>query len=124
MTRSSFPLSSSRSKASFDKIHMDLKEFPVLSYNRHKFFILFFDDHTSHGWITLLRKKSEADPAIRQFIAMAKTQFNAPIREFMINAGGEFQSQSLREFLKELGINILTSVPHMHQQNGRAERFI
>ena len=103
---------------------MDLKEFPVLSYSRYKFFILFFDDHTSHGWITLLRKKSEADPAIRQFIAMAKTQFNAPIREFMIDAGGEFQSQNLREFLKELGINILTSVPHMHQQNGRAERFI
>jgi transposase InsO family protein len=39
-------------------------------------------------------------------------------------AGGEFKSKGLRTFLKELGINILTSVPHMHQQNGRAERFI
>jgi transposase InsO family protein len=42
----------------------------------------------------------------------------------MIDAGGEFKSNKLRMFLKELGINILTSVPHMHQQNGCAERFI
>jgi hypothetical protein len=72
----------------------------------------------------LLRCKSEADPAIRQFIAMIKNQFNKVIHEFMIDAGGEFKSEELRTFLKELGINILTSVPHMHQQNGRVERFI
>ena len=55
---------------------------------------------------------------------MVKMQYNVLIREFMIDAGGEFKSDGLRTFLKELGINILTSVPHMHQQNGHAERFI
>jgi Integrase core domain len=124
MTRSSFPPSPERSKAPFAKIHMDLKEFSVQSYNNYKFFILFFDDCTSFGWIVLLRRKSEADPVIRQFIAMVKNQFNKVIHEFMIDAGGEFKSNELRTFLKELGINILTSVPHMHQQNGHAERFI
>jgi hypothetical protein len=124
ITRSSFPLSPQRSKASFDKIHMDLKEFSVQSYSQYKFFILFFDNCTSFGWIVLLRHKSEADPAIRQFIAMVKNQFNKVIHEFMIDAGGEFKSNELRTFLKERGINILTSVLHMHQQNGRAERFI
>jgi transposase InsO family protein len=126
MTRSSFPLSPGRSKASFNKIYMDLKEFSVQSYSKYKFFILFFDNCTSFGWIVLLRCKSEADPVIRQFIAMVKNQFNKVIHEFifMIDAGGEFKSKELRTFLKELGINILTSVQHMHQQNGRAERFI
>jgi Integrase core domain/GAG-pre-integrase domain len=121
MTRSSFPPSSECSKAPFDKIHMDLKEFSVQSYNNYKFFILFFDDCTSFAWIVLLRRKSKADPAI---IAMVKNQFNKVIHEFMIDAGGEFKSEGLRTFLKKLGINILTSVPHMHQQNGHAERFI
>jgi transposase InsO family protein len=124
MTRSSFPLLSRRSMASFDKIHMDLKEFSVQSYSQYKFFILFFDNCTSFGWIVLLRRKSEEDPANRQFIAIVKNQFNKVIHEFMIDAGGEFKSNKLRTFLKELGINILTSVPHMHQQNGRAEKFI
>jgi hypothetical protein len=49
MTRSSFPPSSGRSKAPFDKIHMDLKEFSVQSYNNYKFFILFFDNCISFG---------------------------------------------------------------------------
>jgi Integrase core domain len=124
MTRSSFLPSPGCSKAPFHKVHMDLKEFSVPSYNQYKFFILFFDDCTSFGWIVLLRCKSEADPAIRQFIAIVKNQFNKVIHEFMIDAGGEFKSNKLRTFLKELGINILTSVLHMHQQNGRAERFI
>ena len=65
MTRLSFPLSPRRSTAPFDKVHMDLKEFSVHSYNKYKFFILFFDDCTSYGWIVLLRCKSKADPAIR-----------------------------------------------------------
>jgi hypothetical protein len=55
---------------------------------------------------------------------MVKNQFNKVIHEFMINAGGEFKSNELRTFLKELGIDILTSVLHMHQQNSHAERFI
>jgi hypothetical protein len=49
MTRSSFPPSPGHSKAPFDKIHMDLKEFSVQSYSKYKFFILFFDDCTSFG---------------------------------------------------------------------------
>ena len=124
MTRSSFHPSPGHSIAPFDKVHMDLQEFSVQSYNNYKFFILFFDDCTYYGWIVLLRRKSKADPAIRQFIAMVKNQYNKVIREFMIDAGGEFKSDELRTFLKELSINILTSVPHMHQQNGCAERFI
>ena len=55
---------------------------------------------------------------------MVKMQYNVLIHEFMIDAGGEFKSDGSRTFLKKLGINILTSVPHMHQQNGLAEQFI
>jgi hypothetical protein len=81
MTRLSLPPSPQRSKASFDKIHMDLKEFSVQSYSQYKFFILFFGNCISYSWIVLLRCKSEADPAIRQFIAMVKNQFNKVIHK-------------------------------------------
>jgi GAG-pre-integrase domain len=49
MTRLSFPPSPGCSKAPFDRIHMDLKEFSVQSYSKYKFFILFFDNCTSFG---------------------------------------------------------------------------
>jgi hypothetical protein len=80
ITRSLSPPSPQHSKAPFDKIHMDLKEFSVQCYSQYKFFILFLDDCTSFNWIVLLRCKSKADPAIRQFIAMVKNQL---IKSFM-----------------------------------------
>ena len=124
MTRSVFPASDQRSAKPFNKIHMDLKAMPVHSYHGYNYFLIIFDDATSHGWTINLKQKSNADPAIRQFVAMVKTQYGLSIKEVQVNAGGKFQSQELKIFLQKLGINILTSVPQMHQQNGCAERFI
>jgi hypothetical protein len=124
MTKSHFPASDLRSAKPFDKVHMDLKSMPTRSYHGYNFFLILYDDCTSHGWTVNLKHKSDADPAIQQFIALIKTQYGKVIREFQIDAGGEFKSKELTEFLQELSVNILTSIPHMHQQNGRAERFI
>ena len=54
---------------------------------------------------------------------MAKTQFNATVKEIMTDAGGEYKSLEVQEQLKDLRVKTLQSVPHMHQQNGRAEHF-
>ena len=124
MTRLVFPASNRKSAKPFDNIHMNLKAMPVQSYHGYNYFLIISDDATSHGWTINLKQKSDADPAIWQFIAMVKTQYGLLIKEVQVDAGGEFQSQELRVFLQELGINVLTSVPHMHQQNGCAERFI
>ena len=124
MTSSSFPATDKCATMLFDKVHMDLKAMPVRSYHGCNYFIIFFDDNTSHGWTVNLKNKSDADPAIRQFIAKVKTQYGKNICEFQIDAGGEFKSWELTEFLKELIINTLTSILHMHQQNGHVEHFI
>ena len=108
----------------FDKVPMDLKAMPIRSYYGYNYFTIFFDNNTWHGWTVNLKNKSDADPAIRQFIAKIRTQYSKQIHEFQIDAGGEFKSQELTEFLKELGVNILTSIPHMHQQNDHVEHFI
>ena len=86
--------------------------------------MIIFNNATSHSWTINLKQKSNAGPAIQQFIAMVKTQYGLSIKEVQIDAGGEFKSQELTIFLQEQGINILTSIPHMHQKNGCAERFI
>jgi transposase InsO family protein len=124
MTHSSFPPSDQWSTKPFDKVHMDLKSMPTCPYCGYNFSLILFDDCTSHDWTVNLKHKSNANLAIGQFFAKIKTQYRKTIQEFQIDAGGEFKSTELTEFLKELGVNILTSVPHMHQQNGCAERFI
>src|SRR5271156_5819771 len=54
---------------------------------------------------------------------MVKTQYSTSVKEFMSDFGGEFKSQEVNDLLRDLGIRICTSVSHMHQQNGCAERF-
>ena len=118
-----FPPSKRRAKKPFELIHSDLKDFPVESYHRYKYIITFYDDYTSHGWIILMRKKSYAINATKQFLAMVETQYHAKVEGWMSDAGGEYKSDAFITMLKDKGINILTSAPHTPQQNGRAERF-
>ena len=124
MPSPSFPQSVSRATKPFEMIHMDLKSMPVVSYHKYRYFIVFYDDYTSHGWTIMLRLKSDTEKAIKHFIAIAKVQFEASISSIQIDEGGEFKGMGLKDLFADLGIKILRSVPHMHQQNGRAERFI
>ena len=93
------------------------------SYHRYKYLISFFDDYTSHGWIVLMRKKSSAITATKQFLALVETQYHAKVESWMSDAGGEYKSEALITLLKDNGIKILTSTPHTPQQNGRAEQL-
>ena len=42
----------------------------------------------------------------------------------MSDAGGEYKSDAFMKSLKDAGITVLQSAPHMPQQNGHAERFM
>jgi len=118
-----FPENSARTTCLFQQIHSDLKEFAVQSYHKHKYYISFLDDNSSHSWISLLKKKSDSKAASKQFIAMVKTQYNATIGEWMTDNGGEYINKDYVKLLKDEGIEILQSVPSQPQINGRAECF-
>ena len=116
--------SETRASKPFEKIHSDLKSFPVESYHKYKYFISFLDDHTSYVWVVCLRTKSGAINAFRQYTALVKNQFGITIKEWMSNAGGEYKSDVFIKSLKDEGIRILQSAPYTPEQNGRAERFM
>ena len=124
MTNKSFPASEKRAAEPFELIHSDLKSFPIESYRKYKYSIVFLDDYTSHAWTINLRTKDAALPATKQFIAMVETQYQARVQKWKSDAGGEYTSKAFKELLKDRGIEILQSVPHAHQQNGCAERII
>ena len=74
-------------------------------------------------WIVLLRKKSDALEATRQFITMVATQLRTKIQEWMSDAGREYTLKDFEKLLKNCRIKILQSVPHQPQQNGHAKHF-
>jgi transposase InsO family protein len=119
----SFPDSQSRATHPFQRIHSDLKSFPVESYHKYRYLISFIDDFTSNAWVILMRHKDSALKATKNFVAIIETQYKTNIQEWMSDAGGEYKSQEFDDFLKMKGIKILQSVPHQPEQNGRAERF-
>jgi transposase InsO family protein len=121
MPQKAFLPLSSQASAPFDKIHLDLKQFPVESYHCHKYFISFVDDYSGFSWITLLRQKLSAINSLKDFLAMVLNQYGHTIKEWMSDASGEYKSDTFLGILKAKGIKILQSVPFTPQQNGRAE---
>ena len=118
MPQKAFPPSFSRASAPFEKIHSNLKQFPIESYHRHKYFISFVDDYSSFAWVMLLRTKSSAINMLKDFLAMVQMQYNHTIKEWMSDAGGEYKSDTFIGVLKSKGIKILQSIPFIPQQNG------
>jgi hypothetical protein len=49
MSSQAFSKSDSQVTKPFEKIHMDLKSMPVVLYHKYKYFIIFYDNFTSHG---------------------------------------------------------------------------
>ena len=49
MTNRSFPPSTKRASQPFELIHSDLKSFPIDSYHKYRYVIVFLDDYTSNA---------------------------------------------------------------------------
>jgi hypothetical protein len=124
MANRPFSLNETRAERPFELIHSDLKSYPVKSVHGYKYIVTFFDDHSSHAWHKLIKTKDETLRATRQFIAMVKTQFNASIRQWCCDQGGEYILNAYKAMLADAGIVLIPSPPYTAQVNGRAERFM
>jgi transposase InsO family protein len=124
MTNKTFPPTGTRATKPFEMIHADLKEFPIESYQKYKYSLVLYDDCTSHAWTVNMRTKDAALPAVRHFLIMVETKYQTKVQKWRSDSGGEFKSNAFTLMLKERGIEVVLSVPHAHQQNGRAERII
>jgi hypothetical protein len=111
----SFPLSKSRATKPFEKLHSDLKEFPINSYHKNKFSLVIVDDYSSHSWTINIKKKSDTLGEMKHFYTWVEVQYNAKITIWQIDGGGEFTSHQANQFFKEKGIKVQISVPEMHQ---------
>ena len=79
MTQKPFPPSKTQATEPFELIHLDLKVYPVKSYRKYRYSIVFLDDFTSHTWTINLWTKDTALPATRHFLAMVKAQYKVSV---------------------------------------------
>ena len=103
MTNRSFPPSTRRASQPFKLIHSNLKSFPIDSYHKFRYVIVFLDDFTSAAWTVNLRTKDAALTATFQFIELVKNKFNCTIIQWMSDAGGEYNLKAFEKMLKDRG---------------------
>ena len=103
---------------------MDLKEFPVPSYHKYKYEILYYNDFTLYAWSIGLHTKDTALQTTWQWLTFVKNQYGAKVQKWKSDLGGKLKSHAFMNMLKDRGINIIPSAPHIHQQNGHTERII
>jgi hypothetical protein len=103
MTNKSFPPSESRKTVPFALIHSDLKSFPIESYHKYKYAIVFLDDATSHSWTMNLCSKDAAINATRQFLAMVRNKYKNYGRKMDVGRRRRVQVQCIYQNAKGRG---------------------
>ncbi|KAL0641881.1 hypothetical protein Bca4012_102535 [Brassica carinata] len=106
----------------FDLIHSDVWTAPCLSRDNYKYFVTFIDEKSKYTWITLIKTKDRVLDAFKNFQSYVSNQYNAKIKIFRSDNGGEYTGSAFKNHLAQHGILHQTSCPYTPQQNGVAER--
>ncbi|KAL0641477.1 hypothetical protein Bca4012_103059 [Brassica carinata] len=117
-----FPNSTSVYDKCFDLIHSDVWTAPCISRANHKYFVTFIDEKSKYTWLTLIPSKDRVIDAFKNFQAYVTNHYNAKIKIFRSDNGGEYTSYAFKSHLEHHGILHQTSCPYTPQQNGVAER--
>jgi len=124
MHRSPFTRGHVKATSIGDRIHTDVcGPIQVITPGKNRYFVTFKDDLS--GWCStiLLKKKSEVENAIQQFVAHVKNQKGKEVKIIRSDNGGEYLSNELKLWLLEHGIHHERSTPYTPQQNGVAGMF-
>ena len=106
----------------FDLVHSDVWTAPCLSRENYKYFVTFIDEKSKYTWITLIKTKDRVLEAFKNFQAYVSNHYNAKLKIFRSDNGGEYTSNAFKQHLALHGILHQTSCPYTPQQNGVAER--
>jgi len=106
----------------FDLVHSDVWTAPCLSRDNYKYFVTFIDEKSKYTWITLIQTKDRVLDAFKNFQSYVSNHYNAKLKIFRSDNGGEYTSHTFKQHLAQHGILHQTSCPYTPQQNGVAER--
>jgi hypothetical protein len=115
-----YPKSSSMSKFLLELVFSDVWGPTPESVGRFKYYVSFIDDSSKFTSIYLIKHKSEVFQCFHDFQNLVERMFDRKILAMQMDWGGEYQK--LNSFFQRIDISHHVSSPHVHQQNGSAER--
>jgi hypothetical protein len=106
------------------EVHTDLwGPAPMPTINGRRYYISFTDDKTRLTYLHLLRQKSEAFSAYKDFESWCRTQHDARVKTLHSDRGGEYLGKEFTLHLKSAGTEHKLTVHDTPQHNGVAERL-
>ena len=106
------------------EVHTDLwGPAPMQTINGRRYYISFTDDKTRLTYLHLLRQKSEAFGAYKDFESWCRTQHDARVKILHSDRGGEYLGKEFTLHLKSAGTEHKLTVHDTPQHNGVAERL-
>ena len=124
MAKTPFQESTSQTTRPLELVHSDV-EGPMRTpsfLENHKFAINFIDDYSKFTVIYTMKQKSEAFDKFKMFIADFANPINAKIGTLQTDDGGEYVSNEMEKYCRDVGIRREKSIPRTPEQNGKAER--
>ena len=116
-------LATSHAAGILDLTHTDLHgPNPVQTSEGFKYWITFIDDHSRYWCIALLKKKSDAFTALKNYKALMENHTGRRMKAVRDDKGGEWMSNVQKQFFAEQGIQFQHTVRAEPHQNGVAER--
>jgi hypothetical protein len=104
-------------------VHTDLTELPTESHTPAHWILTFIDNCSAFASLAFLHRKSDTALWFRELVLHAETLTGLSVTSVRLDHGGKYLGQDLLQFFTSKGISCQYSVPHLPQQNGRAERF-
>lgn len=105
MTSNPFPTTHHRASRPLELVHTDLHgPMPTATHDGYRYWIVFVDDHTRFRTAMLLKRKSNAFDAFRQYKAWAENQLGLKIKALQDDKGGEYMSSAFLRFTDGCGI--------------------
>ncbi|KAJ3568084.1 hypothetical protein NP233_g5940 [Leucocoprinus birnbaumii] len=118
-----FPSSLNHNRSPLALVHSDLHgPLPVPTHSGYKYWITFIDNAMQFWAVYLLKAKSEAFEAFKEYKAWTENQLRAKILCLQDDKGGEYMSNAFHKFCTQAGIQRRHTTWNTPQQNGLAER--
>ena len=115
--RKPFKSVNERTTELLELVHSDLAEFrSTETRGGKKYYITFVDDHSRYTKLYLLRSKDEAENVFYTYMAEVENQLNRKIKRIRSDRGGEYITNSWKDFCEKNGIIHDFTAPYRPQQ--------